>query len=74
MGYKYNICIMEGLSQRMYDAKASNEALAERAGVSIGTVSNARLGKYVRVPLAAFIDEALKKYEYKYLTRGRRPK
>jgi transcriptional regulator with XRE-family HTH domain len=64
--------IIPNLAERMKQKQATSNKLAERAGVSRGTVHSARHGGALRAQFADWIEEALERFEYKYIPRGRR--
>lgn len=64
--------IVPDLRERMAKKQAGLIALAARAGVCKDTVFNARKGKQIRSALADFIEEALEKFEFQHLPRGRK--
>lgn len=63
--------IIPSLAERMKQKQATSNNLAARAGVSPSTVFAARHGKPVMTCTADWIEEALERFEYKYLPRGR---
>lgn len=60
--YMYIFC----LDYMMQRAGATNEALAKTAGVSIGTICNARQGKRLEAKIGLLLLEALQSHKYQY--------
>jgi DNA-binding XRE family transcriptional regulator len=58
------------LSDLMREKKATNQALASKAGVATRTVVNARRGKALRPDLATAIAQALERYKFTRDSRG----
>lgn len=63
---------LPGLSERMRIKRATNVALATRAGVAVRTIVNARCGKKLRKFLADAVDQALENNEFSRDPRGAR--
>lgn len=59
-----------GLDKLMRAKQATNEALAERSGVSVRTINYIRLGKPVQPKFIEYIKDTLEKYEFKYKKTG----
>ena len=64
--------VIPHLRERMAAKQASAQSMADRAGVNRGTVHKARHGGALRAEFASWIEEALERFEYKYIPRGRR--
>ena len=64
--------LLHCLKEKMRQAGATNEKLAEAAGVSIYPINSAKQGNFIHHGIAMVLYQALNTYEFKRDPRGRR--